>query len=108
MLINQFDKSLAMTIGDDEQLTAKLSGDYTYAEGDSVTLTVVRDQNAEPLFTASAELDSSGAATIPILAEYTKGAESGLYFYDIQLVMSTDIKTIVPWSKFTLIPEATK
>lgn len=108
MIINQFDNSLAMVCGDDEQLTVAITGDYTYHSGDSVTLSVKRHVDDETaLFSRSAAVSSSGTGTIAILKADTKNAEPGVYFYDIQLTMSTDVKTIVPLSKFTLIPEVT-
>lgn len=106
MYLNEFDNSIAMTIGDDEQLNVHVSGQYSYTPGDIVLLTVKRHaDDEEPLFLRAASLDSAGTASIGIISEDTAGADPGAYCYSVRLIMATDQKTIIPYSKFILIPE---
>lgn len=112
MKINEFDNTIRYVIGDEEDLTVDISGDYTYSDGDSVTLTVRKHSSDEdPLFSEPGSIVHTinrDYAVISIISEDTKGADPGVYNYDIELVMSSAPITIVPHSKFILIPEETR
>lgn len=104
--------NLSMIRGDTEAITISCTNQkgepIPFVDGDVVYLTVKLNSGTEKwIFQKEVRNFTDGTAIIDILPEDTRDEQFKVYKYDIQLISSGKVTTLVAPSLFTIEPEIT-
>ena len=96
MIINKVTHKAFIVRGDYDAVKIQLSGDYSRASGDKITMSARTSVDGDLIFQNSGIVDTDNCALIDISADDTNTVATGEYVYDIVLVSASKKKTLIP------------